>query len=91
MSVVLDMKFYASWNYLYYREIFSQRKLRICGGNGKKKFLQEFFARDGAIPWCLHGMLFIQQTVSILENGSIRSGPSFRFHAENSCIKIKQW
>ena len=28
--------------------------------------------RDGAVPRCLHGLLFIQQKVNILENGSIR-------------------
>ena len=37
-----------------------------------RKYLNEIiFARDGAVPWCLHGLLFIQQKVNILENGSI--------------------
>ena len=40
-----------------------------------RKYLNErIFARDGAAPRCLHGLLFIQQKVNILENGSIRCG-----------------
>ena len=40
-----------------------------------RKYLNErIFARDGAAPRCLHGLLFIQQKVNILENGSIRFG-----------------
>ena len=40
-----------------------------------RKYLNEIiFTRDGAVPRCLHGLLFIQQKVNILENGSIRCG-----------------
>ena len=41
-----------------------------------QKYLNErIFARDGAVPWYLHGLLFIRQKVNILENRSIRCGP----------------
>ena len=40
-----------------------------------RKYLNErIFARDGAAPRCLHGLLFLQQKVNIHENGSIRCG-----------------
>ena len=40
-----------------------------------RKYLKEIiFTRDGAVPRCLHGLLFIQQKVNILENGSTRCG-----------------
>ena len=38
-----------------------------------RKYLNEIiFTRDGAVPRCLHGLVFIQQKVNILENESIR-------------------
>ena len=38
-----------------------------------RNYLNErIFARDATILWCLHGLLFIQQMVNILENLSIR-------------------
>ena len=41
-----------------------------------RMYLNEIiFTRDGAVPRCLHGLLFIQEKVNILENGSIRGGP----------------
>ena len=40
-----------------------------------RKYLNErIFARDGAVPRCLHDPLFIQQKENILENGSIHCG-----------------
>ena len=32
------------------------------------------FTTDGAVSRCLHGLLFTQQKVNVLENGSIRCG-----------------
>ena len=54
-----------------------------------QKYLNEIiFTRDGGVPWCLHGLLFIQQKVNILEIGSIHCRLyMFRFHAGNSCMK----
>ena len=32
-------------------------------------WMKKIFARDGAVPWCLHGLLFTKQKVNILEKG----------------------
>ena len=38
-----------------------------------RKYLNErIFARDGAVPRFLHRLLFIEQKVNVLDNGSIR-------------------
>ena len=46
--------------------------LALEKGTHESIWMNVIFARDGAVPWCLHDLLFIQQKVSILENGSIR-------------------
>ena len=53
-----------------------------------RKYLNEkIFARDGSAPRCLHGLLFIQQKVNILENGSIRCGLLF-FTLKTAALKF---
>ena len=66
-----------SWGNKWWRRemsaVFSGYRFTCFRREDSRKYLNErIFVRDGAGPWCLHGLLFIQQKVNILEKGSIR-------------------
>ena len=68
---------FISWGNQWWRRemsaVFSGYRFTCFRREDSRKYLNErIFARDGAVPWCLHRLLFIQQKVNILEKGSIR-------------------